>query len=437
MDKWVDDRYLKQIFETVSNDSEWFGYYNYDVINSDGTKMLCGRASFDSRAIAESDQIELGCYDICDGRWEHIGYTSAFNWQQGSMLQWVPNLHNTVIYNDVSDQKDHYVSRIVSLDSLNERVVDYPVYCITPNGKNSISLNYERSYWCRAYHYQPIKNERLNVQIDHEDGIFCVDLDNNSRKRIIEIDDVINIDSDPDFNKAKHWFEHIMISPSGKRFAFLHRYSFESGYTTRLCICNIDGSGLQVISGWRNNKWSHFGWITDDSFAIYTVKQGAVEVAYNKQVSKETNKETMASLIRKTLRLIVPKKIKKRFQSNNRMYQVFTCTEGQFKYKYDLSGDYLDIDGHPSFTNNGNYMITDSYPDSEGYQRLVILNLKNKKRILVARFYAPLKDNPASCDLHPKLCFNNKYLAVDTAYSGKHKMLLFEIKWDAVEKSLF
>ena len=79
-------------------------------------------------------------------------------------------------------------------------------------------------------------------------------------------------------------------------------------------------------------------------------------------------------------------------------------------------------------------MITDSYPDKHGYQRLMIYNIQTKKCLVLAKLLAPLSGTPASCDLHPKFCANGKFVAVDTAYSGKHKMIVFELIWSEIKR---
>ena len=50
-------------------------------------------------------------------------------------------------------------------------------------------------------------------------------------------------------------------------------------------------------------------------------------------------------------------------------------------------------------------MITDSYPDSDGNQRLMVFDSQTLKGIIIAKLAAPLYWNPASCDLHPKLSY--------------------------------
>ena len=102
--------------------------------------------------------------------------------------------------------------------------------------------------------------------------------------------------------------------------------------------------------------------------------------------------------------------------------------------KENLDQPLFNIDGHPTFGyTDATYMVTDSYPDDEGNQRLIVYNRESKKAMRVGSFYAFYKGNPASCDLHPKLSRGDRYLAVDTACSGLHKMMLFELQWEAIK----
>ena len=54
-------------------------------------------------------------------------------------------------------------------------------------------------------------------------------------------------------------------------------------------------------------------------------------------------------------------------------------------------------DGHPSFTPDGRYMITDTYPDKYHCQRLYVYDLQTSKYLLLGAFNAYYDKNPASC----------------------------------------
>ena len=444
MEKKILTHYLKQVFETNTEFAEWFGYYNYDTLNYNQTKMLCGRSKVDACAITHGMTIDLGYYDIPSGNWHPIDTTDSFSWQQGAMLQWLPGEgnENKVIYN--CSDNDHLKSKILDLDTGETKLIDWPIYGVTPDGEKSIALNMERSHWCRAYHYMSVANPDYDVPILDSDGIFEVDLERNSVKRIIGIQDVLAIDADENFPELKHWFEHIMINPSGTKFVFLHRFAPIDKpllYETRMVMANIDGTGIQVIPGWRDYSWSHFGWHNDDAFAIYTVKipkmqkelTGALKSTSTSRLSLSTIKKLALSNIKKML----PHRLKKILKGGTEYYQYYSAnSEGLFELQKELKDPIFNIDGHPSFTKDGRYMITDSYPDKNKFQRLIVYNMLTNKGVVIGKFYAPLKGNPASCDLHPKLCRNNNYLVVDSAYTGRHRMIMFELDWELIKKSI-
>ena len=81
-------------------------------------------------------------------------------------------------------------------------------------------------------------------------------------------------------------------------------------------------------------------------------------------------------------------------------------------------------------------MITDSYPDKEQFQRLIVYDTITKKGLIVARLFAHYHRNPASCDLHPKLSANNDLIVVDTAFDSKHHMILFQLNWDEIKNKI-
>lgn len=432
-------KYLTPIFQTPSKElSEWFGYYNYDTMNTDNTKMLCGRSIWDGVSPDRCMTIELGYYNILSSDWHNIGVSDSWNWQQGAMLQWLPGggHENKVIYNTSKD--GHLVSVIHDIYTKEDKTISWPIYGITPDGGHSISLDLERSYWCRAYHYQSVANTEKNGRVYGGDGIFEINLETNERRRIIQIQEIIALDTRPYFQSCKHWLEHIMISPNGKRICFLHRFSPEYNvyqYQTRLCIADIDGRNLQVVPGWEKQNLSHFGWKNDDEFVIYTVLSSPLSVG----ISNDTSLSEKAKIKRGAYQLaksLLPDAFVRMLRAKDKGYYHYRISEGTIQLKEKWQGKNLDIDGHPSFTKDGRYMITDSYPDMKGYQRLLVYDTVTKKSLVVGRFFASYKGNPASCDLHPKLCKNNDYLVVDTAYDKQHHMILFKINWKTIKEKL-
>ena len=437
-------KYLTPFFETKDNCAEWFGYYNYDPLNHNRTRMLCNRSQSESHKIAPTDRIELGYYEITKGEWHHIDYSDAWNWQQGAMMQWLPGKgnQNKVIYNCSKD--NHLISRIKDVETGETKDINWSIYGITPDGKKSISLDFERSYWCRAYHYQSVAKPEKEGRIVEGDGIFEIDLEKNERRLLIDIHDIVNCQPDKDFDKKKHWVEHIMINPDGTRFCFLHRYSSMENvlsYQTRVFIANIDGSELTVIPGWNKYMWSHFGWQNNTDFSIYTYMRPALykkldAVASNKvDKARVTTKQRVLKLL-VFVKQILPKRLKKMVQPRINYYQHYKLVNGAYSLDENWNESFFDIDGHPSFTSDGRYMLTDSYPDLNKYRRYIVYDTVTHKGVIVAKMPENRIGHNVSCDLHPKLSTDNNYVIFDNTSLGKHSMVMFKINWAIIKKKI-
>lgn len=434
-------RYAEEVFSTPENESFWFGYYNYDVLNADQTRLLCNRIETDGIAPEKGIEIEVGYFSLSDGQWHPLSRSDSWNWQQGCMAQWLPNKGNGIVFN-FSD-RGRLKSAMIDTDTNSKTIIEYPIYGISPDGHNSISIELERSYWCRAYHYQSVVNKSMDVNIFTDDGIFKIDLKSGKRKRIISINDIIAAHPAPNFMNMKHWVEHVMINQKGTKFCFLHRFSppYDVNlYQTRLFVADIDGTNLQLISGWEKTDLSHFGWNGDD-FAIYTVANNGMASSYKSlgQSSTSSNASLKQSIFKSLVMLarILPPSIRRKLKGGNSYYGYHKCGEDGIYYKTkEIKGGFFDIDGHPSFTADGRYMITDTYPDPKGYQHLMVYDLITDKSLEIARFFAYYHHTPASCDLHPKLCRNNNYVAVDSAYNTHHHTILLKLNWDLIKAQL-
>lgn len=441
-------KYVSEYFECKSDKADFFGYYNYDTLNFDQTKILAHRISSREKQISKDDVAEVGYYDVPDGVWHEVDETGAYNWDQGSMLQWLPGEgnENKIIFNNV--RNGHLTSRIRDVESGAVKDIDWSIYGITPDGKKSIALEMERSYWCRAYHYYSVANPEHDGLVDENDGVFEIDLDNNTRRRIISIQEVVALDADKDFDKMKHWLEHIMISPDGSRFVFLHRFAYPDNiflYTTRMLIADIDGSNLQVVPGWRNFRWSHFGWNKDNSFAIYAYQTPKMVAQYANMLTPVSavsqQKKSVKTLSRQVLVKLVklmPVSIRKKIKGQTSFYQYYCPGDsGIYSLNQTWNQKFFDIDGHESFTNDCRYMLTDSYTDEDGYRRLIVFDSVTKKGKIIARFLEGRQsETEPRVDLHPKLCANNDYVALDTNNTGTPHLMVLRIDWDMLKKDL-
>lgn len=437
-------QYIHKVFETPSDKfSEWFGYYNYDVLSSDHSKMLCNRVIEDGVPPRPDLLVEVGYYDIPSGVWHHIGFSDSWNWQQGCMMQWLND--DEIIYN--ASKEGHHIAVIHKISTGEDRIINWAIYGITPDGTKSISLDMERAHWCRAYHYESVIDKSKDGAVYDDDGIFEVDLVNNTRKRIISIQDIIELDSRPYFDNAKHWLEHVMINQDGTKFCVLHRFSPINNvflYKTRLIIVDRQTLQMECISNWENTQWSHFGW-NDNEFCIYSYPSNR-SVSEKDFLSKPTSSEMPSTplpinrclnqIIRKFISSLIPVWLDDIIRGMRKHYQYYALYNGKYRMVDCFKNALFDIDGHPSFVPGGKYVITDTYPDENKRQRLVVYNRINKKYLVLGVFNAYYKSTPASCDLHPKLSKDGNWVTVDSAHDEKHHMLVFKLDWKKIEQKI-
>ena len=107
--------YIEEIFATPDTSSRWFGYYNYDVLNQDQSKLLCNFTPVDGVAPEKGMTVNIGYYSLGDSKWHEVGTSDSWNWQQGCMAQWLPGEGERIIFN-YSDGK-RLKSKIIDIKS--------------------------------------------------------------------------------------------------------------------------------------------------------------------------------------------------------------------------------------------------------------------------------------------------------------------------------
>lgn len=416
----------KVIFETPSDARYWFGYYNYCPIDDSGNRLLAHRwqSGDTEREFLQEDTIDVGWFNLKNREWHYIATTRACNWQQGAMSQWIYiDGEQRIIFNDAENGK--YVSRIYNKDGTIYKTLPMAIYGINEKKGFSITLNFERAYWCRTYHYQYIRNEEYNRKITEVDGVYKLDLNSGKIRRIIDIETIIQYDTQLEFATAKHWVEHIMLSPSGDKFAFYHRYDSGNGYKTRCFIADIDGNILCMLKDWKTHSWSHLGWIDDESFVIYGVTRKPLGNAYS---AMTMNSGKFGKFLRKGYRTLIAKHVSP--QMHNKIaagngYEIYTV-EGSQKGIYDTG--ILINDGHPSFTEQGKLMLTDTYAFDGKYRHLLLFETENKTITEIGKFYSPINATSYRSDLHPRFGRDDRTVIVDTAHSGRHGMMVIKLE---------
>jgi hypothetical protein len=411
------------LFKTPLGSYHFFGYYDKSPFDADNVRLLSQRAMFMDRMPDKDDILEIGYFD-----WQHgndfikLTETSAWNWQQGCMLQWVgPDFRSNIIYNDRLDGK--FVSVLMNIESKEKTILPMSIYSMHPSGKYAVCIDNERHFWVRnGYSYQGVENLDKRLDLNKNDGIWLLDIDKREVAQIINIKDLLRIDPLSCMDQATHYIEHLMFSPNGEQFCFLHRWEIEDGgIYARLYTANIKGGEIYLLND--SGRVSHFCWRNNEEIMAWCGLKTAVN-----HLRKHKN------IIKFFIQPLLP------------LYHKFI--QGQSGIRSLVTGDsyvlfidkgsvkervypkVLKEDGHPSFCpKNDELFVTDTYQDCYNYRHLFIVNIKNgvKTELTSLRSSPLIDDTSIRCDLHPKWSFDGRYLCVDTVDSKCRQMYVFDV----------
>jgi len=391
--RYLLNRLLKNVYlhsyvqlDFVSNSSytnSFFGYYNISPFNSKG-EILFGQVRTNETRGSLVEKLSLRVR-ISNNEIKEFGDTNAWNWQQGCMLQWYSESLNSVIYNDYSNSKNSFITKILNISTNSVKVYNKPIYSVAKSGGFGLTLNYDRLAFMRPdYGYFNKAKCKDDLPLDSEDGIWFIDLESNRSRLIISLDQLKNFQPVLTMEGAMHKVNHIDISPDGKRFMFLHRWIGPQGRFMRLLTANsIDGSDLYYVIG--DKMVSHNCW-----------------------------------------------------WGNNDIVSFCKLPDGRNRYVHfkDKIG-YIDIigekdftrDGHPSVSPDGRWLLTDDYPDKSRFSGLYLFDLKSKKKLVLGKFFQPLRFKKENrIDLHPRWSPDGRYISIDSGHNGKRHMYILNIE---------
>ena len=98
------------------------------------------------RDIAPNDTLEVG---LVDEGWTRVARTTAFNFQQGAMLNWV-GASDELVFNDRAPGSDGLVARVVDAVTGAERRLSRPIYALDRAGRWATSLDFFRLHVLRV-----------------------------------------------------------------------------------------------------------------------------------------------------------------------------------------------------------------------------------------------------------------------------------------------
>ncbi len=370
------------LIQLTPNDGNeyFFGYYDKSPWDASDRYVLCLQAKCTWKDVAPKEPANIVLIDTENNNTMRIlGKTHAWNVQQGCMLQWLgPDFQSKIIFNDFRDNQ--YCSVILTIDTLEERVIDMPVYSVAQSGDFALTLDFSRLHRLRkGYGYSNLSDKTAGLFVPDNPCIWKVDLVSGKIIPLLHYTDFYRFETRKEMESSEHKVNHIMISPSSSRFMVLHRWMHGQRKYSRLVTCNTDGTGMYNLLD--DDMVSHCNWKNDDEIISFANKKNS-GVGY------------------------------------------YLLRDKSHDYKRLWSG--LDRDGHPSYSPDLSLVLTDTYPDRARMSSVFCMG-ENEDPHVVAKVFMPFKyDNDTRCDLHPRWSRDGKMICFDSV-SRNRDLYLVEV----------
>ncbi len=416
------NKYLK--FTTPYSGQYFFGYYDKSPFDKDDQKLLAMKAEFIDCMPDKNDILEIGYFNWKNhNTFKKIAETRAWNWQQGCMLQWVgPDFKSHIIYNDRQNNK--FVSVLLNVETGEKIELPMSIYSMHPNGKHAVCIDNERHFWFRGgYSYQGIEHQGKNIKLDKNDGIWLLDIEEKNIRQIINIIDLIKYRYLSSMEGAIHYIEHLMFSPDGERFSFLHRWTIDDGgIYARFFTADMDGSNIFLLND--TGRMSHSCWRNNNELMAWC---GLPTPVNQLRKYKYIVKYAIKPLLPVYNKLLFKKSVLRNTFSGD-SYVLFKDKSSEHKR---IAQNILNKDGHMSFCPiNTDWFVSDTYPDVNNFSSLFLYNIQEQKFETIARVESDpaINSTPFRCDLHPKWSFSGRYVCIDTVNEGIRQMYVYDLE---------
>lgn len=372
----------------VDNGKEhlYASYYGINSFSQNDKYATILETDIKHRLPTEDDVATLGMVDLETGDFIPLAETRAWNFQQGCMAHWLGTSPDSlIIYNDIRDDK--FVSVILNVHTKEEiKTFPYPVSAVSLDGKKAASINFARIRHTRAdYGYGGDgQDAKLGTPFPEDDGLFIVDLETGHAELIVSYADVKEIVPElPE--EGIEYFNHTLFSRGGSKIFWLAR-AIPQRNTTSLTV-NIDGTGLTRCfpDGWAG---SHFDWLNDEELMVTAAYQGA-------------------------------------------QYTHILFTPGQDDYKR-LGLGLFDFDGHGTFSLDGKWMVTDTYPSRKpvSEQKIYLMDMATQVVLPLGGYRQPEEfTGQWRCDIHCRWSSSGDLIGFNSTHTGSRQAYLFRLSY--------
>ena len=368
----------------------WFAYYDKLQFDPTGRYLLGMEVDFEHRSPGPDDVIKIGMVDLEDGdRWIELDQTRAWCWQQGCMLQWRPGSASEILWNDRLGGR--FVCHIMDVKTKEKRTIPHPIYAVSPDGRSAVSPDFRRINDMRpGYGYVGLPDPNAGTLAPDDSGIFRIDLETGKQELIVSLADVANTPYPiAELGQKKHYFNHLLVGPDGKRFEFLHRWAPRDSCDcrTRMFTAAMDGSDRWVVD--HSGCTSHFIWRDPKhilAWSWYPERNG-------------------------------------RPNGHKGGFCVFEDKPDGGNVEI-VGGNKMYNDGHCVYLPGNEWILNDTYPDRQRMRTLFLYHIASDRIVVLGRFYnAPEYTGEWRVDLHPRVSPDGRLVVVDSPHSGEGRQM--------------
>ncbi|MCC7204065.1 MAG: hypothetical protein IT441_03225, partial [Phycisphaeraceae bacterium] len=313
---------------------------------------------------------------------EVFGRTRAWNFQQGSLLQWLASEPDACVYNVFEEGR--FGCCVQNVVTGKRRVLPRAVGNVSRDGVKALCVNMPRLYDFRAgYGYVQLPDPFANVATPPEDGVFVMDVASGNARLAASLAEIAAFleGCGEDVRGRKLLVNHVTFNPSAARYLMLVRtfpLPDEEKWATYLLTGDASGGGLR-----RHEVWgaaSHYHWRDDDRMLFYAKAQAG-----------------------KTLDLAL-----------------ISDATGQREL---IDPDFFQGDGHCSYSPDGRWILYDSYPQGppDFARVLQVYSLDRREGLTLGRFRSE-RSTPRTvdlrCDLHPRWTPGSDSITFDSIHEG-------------------
>ncbi len=386
---------IKKITKITKGQDHHFAsaYYGQHSWSKSERYVLCLKTPIEARKPNPNDIAKIGMIDLQDNnKFIPLAKTRAWNFQQGAFVQWLGSSPDSlIIYNDC--RKGKFISVVLNVHTGKERLMDRAILGVSNDGKKAIGVNFNRlEKAIKGFGYVGgEQNAQVDVQYPDNDGLYLLDIETAKSKLVVTMKDISRIAPPPsDIEGPMLWFHHAHFNPSDSRVFFVAK-TRKSGKPMASAAFTMDSDGsditLNVPYSWDA---THYDWLDD--------KHMVVTSAYKKKM---------------------------------RTHLVFT--DGVKDDYRRISQNLIQSNGHPTFSPDKKWMLTDTYPDVDRKISMFLVNLKNETVYTLGRFFTPKQYSKAvRCDLHADWNYSGNKILYDSTEDGSRQIYIMELDFKNV-----